>query len=138
MAHYDFCIWEDIELRASDPYDMILTLNYRIMSPTRIIADFRVSTRFYIFEHKNIFALSKRILGLIKKRLKKRVKNVKFDITYSIIHVSRTISKNITSNLHLQTLILNRYKNRHIFFVTTNLSWMGLHSFMTWSKYICL
>ena len=76
MAHYDFCIWEDIELRASDPYDMILTLNYRIMSPTRIIADFRVSTRFYIFEHKNIFALSKRILGLKKNGffLKKRVK----------------------------------------------------------------
>ena len=63
MAHYDFCIWVDIELRASDPYDMILTLNYRIMSPTRIIADFRVSTRFYIFEHKNIFALTKRIFG---------------------------------------------------------------------------
>ena len=76
MAHYDFCIWEDIELRASDPYDMILTLNYRIMSPTRIIADFRVSTRFYIFEHKNIFALSKRILGLIKKRLKKKSKKM--------------------------------------------------------------
>ena len=72
MAHYDFCIWEDIELRASEPYDMIQTLNNRIMSPTRIIADFRVSTRFYIFEHKNIFALSKRILGLIKKRLKKK------------------------------------------------------------------
>ena len=72
MAHYDFCIWVDIELRASDPYDMILTLNYRIMSPTRIIADFRVSTRFFIFEHKNIFALSKRILGLIKKRFKKK------------------------------------------------------------------
>ena len=72
MAQYDFCIWEDIELRASDPYDMILTLNYRIMSTTRIIADFRVSTRFYIFEHKNIFAFSKRILGLIKKRLKKK------------------------------------------------------------------
>ena len=72
MAHFDFCIWVDIELRASDPYDMILTLNYRIMSPTRIIADFRIRTRFYIFEHKNIFALSKRILGLIKKRFKKK------------------------------------------------------------------
>ena len=72
MAQYDFCTWEDKELRASDPYDMILTLNYRIMSPTRIIADFRVSTRFFIFEHKNIFALSKRILGLIKKRFKKK------------------------------------------------------------------
>ena len=48
MAHYDFCIWEDIELRASDPYDMIQTLNYRIMLPSRIIADFRLSTQFYI------------------------------------------------------------------------------------------
>ena len=76
MAHYDFCICVDIELRASDPYDMILTLNYRIMSPTRIIADFRVSTRFYIFEHKNIFALSKRILGLIKKQFKKKSKKM--------------------------------------------------------------
>ena len=76
MAHYDFCIWVDIELRASDPYDMILTLNYRIMSPTRIIADFRIRTRFYIFEHKIIFALSKRILGLIKKRLKKKSKKL--------------------------------------------------------------
>ena len=74
MAQYDFCIWEDIELRASDPYDMILTLNYRIMSQTRIIVDFRVSIRFFIFEHKNIFVLSKRILGLIKNGLKKRVK----------------------------------------------------------------
>ena len=72
MAQYDFCIWEDIELRASDPYDMIQTINYCIMSPTRIIADFRLSTRFYIFEHKNIFALSKRILGLIKSGLKKK------------------------------------------------------------------
>ena len=72
MAQYDFCIWEDIELRASDPYDMILTLNYRIMSPTRIIADFRVSPRFYIFEHKNIFALSNRNIGIIKKRFKKK------------------------------------------------------------------
>ena len=74
MAQYDFCIWEDIELRASDPYDMILTLNYRIMSQTRIIVDFRVSIRFFIFEHKNIFVLSKRILGLIKNGLKKRAK----------------------------------------------------------------
>ena len=76
MAHYDFCIWVDIELRASDPYDMILTLNYRIMSSTRIIADFRIRTRFYIFEHKNIFALSKLILGLIKKRFKKKSKKL--------------------------------------------------------------
>ena len=76
MAHYDFCIWEDIELRASEPYDMIQTFNNRIMSPTRIIAEFRKSTRFYIFEHKNIFALSKRILGLINKSLKKKSKKM--------------------------------------------------------------
>ena len=65
------------------------------MSQTRIIVDFRVSIRFFIFEHKNIFALSKRILGLIKKRFKKKKskQNVNFDITYSIIHVSRAISK---------------------------------------------
>ena len=74
---------------------MIRTLKYGISLPRRIIADFRLSTRFYIFEHKNILELSKRILGLIKNQLKKKkeYKNVKFDITYSIIHVSRAISK---------------------------------------------
>ena len=46
------------------------------MSQTRIIVDFRVSIRFFIFEHKNIFVLSKRILGLIKNGLKERVKKM--------------------------------------------------------------
>ena len=47
--------------------NMIQTLKYGIYLPTRIIADFRLSTRFYIFEHKNIFAFIKRILGFQKK-----------------------------------------------------------------------
>ena len=75
MAHYDFCIWEDIELRASDPYDMIQTINYRIMSLTRIIADFRLSTRFYIFEHKNISHCTTNF-RTYKKWLKKKSKKM--------------------------------------------------------------